>query len=94
VKHTALDATIDALAVARLTHLIQQDEVWPLPELRSVYRRAVGDSRLVDLVDCPWCLSPHLAVAVLVARARAPRVWGWVAKAAAASYVTGKLESL
>lgn len=93
-RQPALDAAVDALAIARITHLIQQDDVWPLPEVRAAFLRKVGDSRLQDLIGCPYCLSPYVATAVLVARARAPRVWGWIAKAAAASYITGKLESL
>lgn len=44
------------LAVHRLTRLVQDDEVWPMPELREAYLRRVGETRWADLASCPWCL--------------------------------------
>jgi len=87
------ESAVDALAVARLTHLLQDDEVWPVRELRNAYLARVGDSRWADLATCPWCLSMWLAGGVAAARAVAPRPWSWIARGLAASYVTGWLES-
>ncbi|MGH9287106.1 MAG: DUF1360 domain-containing protein [Acidimicrobiales bacterium] len=84
---------VDALAVARLTHLIQQDTIPPLPALRRAVTDRWGDRAVTDLVDCPWCVSVHVAVMVALARARFPRAWPWVARVLAASTVAGHLGS-
>lgn len=89
-----LDVAVDAIAVARLTRLWQHDEVWPVLEAREAFLAKAGDSRLADLASCPFCASWWIALAVGVARARWPRAWGWVARALAASEVTGQLAHL
>jgi hypothetical protein len=94
VTQTPADVAVDALAVARLVHLLQQDEVWPILELREAFERRAHGSRWLDLSTCPYCLSMWVAAGVAVARAVAPRPWSWAARALAASYVTGKLEDL
>jgi len=85
---------VDALATARLTRLIVKDEI-----TRHV-RDAVLDrlepdpahpSRLAYLIQCPWCASPYVAVAVVAARRFVPRLWGPVAAVLAFSEVTGFL---
>jgi hypothetical protein len=88
------EAVVDALAVARIVHLFQQDDAWPFFEIRNGFLGRVGDSRWADLASCPFCLSVWVAAAVAVARTVAPKPWTWLARVLAASYVTGKLESL
>ena len=90
----AAETAVDALAVARLTHLLQQDEVWPIRELRDAFEARARGSRWLDLSTCPYCLSVWVAAAVTVARAVAPRPWSWIARGLAASYLTGKFEDL
>jgi hypothetical protein len=90
-EHTATEMLVDALAVHRLTRLVQDDEVWPMPELREAYLRRVGDSRWADLASCPWCLSMWFAAAVVLARHRWPRAWPWIARVLASSAVAGHL---
>jgi hypothetical protein len=87
------EAVADALAVARLTRLLQHDEVWPVREARDAYRRAAGNTRWADLADCPWCLSVWLAAAVLGARIALPRAWPLIARGLAASELAGHLTS-
>lgn len=85
------EALIDALAVARLTRLVQQDTVPPVLEVRERLLARYSDRRWVDLLDCPWCLSMWIAAAVAVARWRFPRAWPWVARVLAGSAVVGQL---
>lgn len=149
---TPFTATIDALAVSRLTRLIGRDSFPPVAKARArwharhpiegpatgglfwlstnpgpervegalqtremspvrdgegswtidgrtvlrAYRRdgevtILEPSPLGEVVVCPWCLSPYVAVAVLAARRFVPRLWGPVAAVLAASAVTGLL---
>lgn len=90
----ATETAVDALAVARLTRLVQDDEVWPMPELREAFLAKVGDSRWADLESCPWCLSIHMAGLVAVLRWRFPRAWSVAARVLAGSQVTGTLAGL
>jgi hypothetical protein len=74
VKPTnAVELIVDALAVHRLTRLAQDDEVWPVPELREASLRRVGDGRWADLASCPWCVSVWIAGGVVAARLLFPR---------------------
>lgn len=91
---SATEAAIDALAVARLTRLLQEDDVWPVLELRRWWLGQVGDSRWGDLALCPWCLGLHVAVLVVLARRAWPNGWPWVARALAGSAVAGHLAQL
>jgi len=92
VKPTsAVEVVVDALAVHRLTRLVQDDEVWPMPELREAYLRRVGDSRWADLASCPWCLSVWIAGGVVAARLLFPRAWPWIARVLAGSATAGHL---
>lgn len=47
---------------------------------------------LVELLRCPWCLSVWVGAGVVAARALCPRVWDPIARALAASEVTGLIE--
>jgi hypothetical protein len=91
---SVLEVAVDALAVHRLTKLLQDDEVWPVRELREAYLARVGDTRWADLATCPWCLSWWVALAVIAARHRWPRAWPWIARALAGSAVAGHLAHL
>jgi hypothetical protein len=82
---------IDALAVFRLTKLLQNDTIPPLPALRQAYMRRYGATPWGELVDCPWCLSMWLGGLALLADRVSPRVWGLVSRVLAASAVTGLL---
>ena len=90
---------IEALAVARITRLVQQDRV-PVGWLRDRVKARAWKSHdaslaksdepyVVELLECPWCMSVWIALAVIVLR----RVPGWplLARALAASYVAGFL---
>jgi hypothetical protein len=94
VAVNATETVVDFLAVARLTRLAQDDEVWPLPELRAAFLAKVGDSRWADLTSCPWCASFHLAAVVALLRWRYPRAWSVLARVLAGSAVTGHLAEL
>ena len=87
----ALDTALDLLAVHRLTKLAQDDEVWPVRELREAFLRRAGDSRWADLATCPWCAGMWLAAGVAVARWRFPRIWSVFARILAGSAVAGHL---
>jgi hypothetical protein len=85
------ELAIDALAVHRLTHLIQEDEVWPVKEIRDFYVLSTGQSRWSDLASCPWCAGMWLAALVALLRWRFPRAWPVAAKVLAGSTVAGLL---
>lgn len=82
---------MDALAAHRIVRLIQRDTLPPLPELRHQAELALDGSELVELLDCPWCLSPWVATLIGVARTIAPRWWGRLARILAISTIVGLL---
>lgn len=82
-------AAVDALATYRLTKLLQQDDLPPLPKLRRVLFVRYGARPVGQLLDCPWCLSVWVGALVVLARRVYPRVWDPVAAVLAASAVTG-----
>lgn len=85
---------IDALATYRLTRLLQQDSLPPLPAVRDALMARVGSTPASELLDCPWCLSVWLGAIVVVLRRVCPRLWDLVAPALAASAVTGLLSQV
>lgn len=89
-----VETVIDALAVARLTRLFQEDDVWPVLEIRKAYLAEAGDSRWADLVECPFCLGIWIAAGVVAARYLWPRGWPIVARILAGSAVAGHLGQL
>lgn len=89
-----VEVVVDAVAVHRLTHLLQRDEVWPVRELRERFEAWAGESRWADLSTCPWCLSMHVAAVVAVARRVFPRAWPVVARVLVSSAVAGHLAHL
>lgn len=82
-----LDWTTDALATYRLTRLIVEDQV-AAPIRNAAYKR-YGNKGIGYLVECPWCTSAWVGLAVATARRVAPRTWGLVAQALAFSAVAG-----
>lgn len=88
-----LETLVDALAVHRLTRLVQDDDV-PFGPVRELLLDLGRDRKVTELLTCPWCLSVHVAVLVLVLRRTIPRSWPWIARALASSSVTGLLATL
>lgn len=86
------DLALDALATFRLSKLIVDDVILDGPRNRFVDRMtAAGHPKLVWLAGCPWCVSPYVAVAVIVARRVFPRAWPACARVLAFSAVAGIL---
>jgi hypothetical protein len=85
----AVDTAVDALAVFRLTRLLQVDEVPPMPAVRKAVLDRIATTPWGQLVDCPWCLSVWVGLLVAVARRATPRVWGALSFVLASSAVTG-----
>ncbi len=85
-----LEALLDALAVDRLTRLVQDDDV-PFGPPRELLLDLGGDRKATELLTCPWCLSVWIAAAVVLARHRWPRAWPWIARALGGSAVAGHL---
>lgn len=88
------ELAVDALAVHRLTHLLQHDEVWPALEAREAFEGWAGDTRWADLATCPFCLSVWIGAGVVVARRLFPRAWPVLAKVLASSAAAGHLARL
>jgi hypothetical protein len=88
---TGAELALDALAVYRLTVLLQKDVLPPLPRLRDAVMRRWGAKPVSELVDCPWCLSVWLGAVAVVARRATPRLWAVLAGLLASSAATGLL---
>jgi hypothetical protein len=95
---------MQAAAAYRITRLLQEDQLPPLPRLRErMNDRLVADfdavnsgepgatlrAELIYMVNCPWCLGFWVSVAVLLADAIAPRLWRPLATALALSAAVG-----
>lgn len=81
----------DALATHRLTKLIIDDKI--TEDFREkVWEKHPPDTKIGYLVTCPWCVSMYVGVGVAVLRVAAPRAWGVLSKALAASTVAGLIE--
>lgn len=89
----ATETVVDMLAVARLTRLIQEDEM-PVGAARELVLDMYPDAKATQLLVCPWCASPWLAALVALARWRYPRAWPVIARCLAASAVTGHLAEM
>lgn len=91
---SGLRFAIQALAAYRLTRLVQEDDLPPMPWLRDrMWDRQQKDldDLLAKLVQCPWCLGFWVSAGVLVADALVPRLWRPLATALALSAVVGHL---
>lgn len=88
---------VQAAAAYRITRLIQQDQLPPLPRLRERMNDVLTredpptalQGELIYMVNCPWCLGFWVSVAVLIADAVAPRLWRPLATALALSAAVG-----
>lgn len=89
---SALHLGIDLLAAFRVTRLVTADDI-TAPLRDAVERRAhrVNSDRAAEFIVCPWCVGMWVAAGVTIARRRAPRQWGWLARVLATSAVTGLL---
>lgn len=85
---TWLEATVDALAVYRITRLVVADKVTE-PVREKVWESRDAESGLGYFVTCPWCVSFWVGAGVVAARQFAPSAWEPVARTMAASAVTG-----
>jgi hypothetical protein len=85
-----MDYAVDALAVYRVTRLVQEDTFPPVEAARAaVMKRVSRDGAVEELFTCTWCMSVWVAAAVFLARRFAPRAWRPLAFIMAASAVTG-----
>lgn len=92
-RPSALDVLVDIAAVYRVTRAVTRDSV-PLTRIpRDAVRRRWPDSDAATLVTCDWCVSVWAGFAVTAARALTPRAWDPIARALAASAVTGIVAS-
>ena len=90
---SALDVAVDCLAVARLTKLLQDDEV-PVGAAREWLIDVYEGTKLQTFLECKWCASLWFGAFAVYARHRYPRLWPLAARALAASQVTGQLAQL
>lgn len=96
-----MTVVVDALATARLTRLALDDLVTEPLRARIVEwaGRSVHDTtgmhaahpRVLDLLNCPWCISVWIGAGVVAARRLAPDVWDPVARLLAYSAVAGEV---
>lgn len=91
---------VQTAAAYRITRLLQQDELPPLPALRRKLNEVAASNdpsttkgkikdELLYMFECPWCLGFWVSVAVLAADAVAPRLWRPLATALALSAAVG-----
>ena len=91
-----LDAAIQVGAAYRLTRLVQEDALPPMPAVRDAMdERLVADpdDLLATLITCPWCLGFWMVVLVMAADALVPRLWRPLATALALSAAVGHLRT-
>lgn len=82
----ATETVVDFLAVARLTRLVQEDEV-PFGPARELVLDLYPDAKATELLRCPHCLSIWMGAFVVLARHRWPHTWPLIARALASSTV-------
>lgn len=82
---SALDLTVDALAVFRLTRLAGEDTIFDRPREWAVMN---GPDWARDLLTCPHCLSIYMGAGAVVMRTMAPRLWKPLSRVLALSALT------
>lgn len=91
----AVTATIDALAVYRITRLIVSDTLFDEPRRALLERLDASESpvagKMAEGLDCPWCVSVWVGGGVLAFKASAPRAWRALSFVLATSAVAGIL---
>lgn len=83
------DLAVDALAAHRLVRLAQRDTLPVIARWRGGVLSSHPEHPLSELLTCPWCLSIHVAAAVVAARWMAPRWWAPIARVLAMSSAVG-----
>lgn len=87
----ALSIVVAALAVARITRLVTEDQI-AVGLRRWVVQRWGEDSAASYLVHCPWCVSIYVGLGVMPPAVLWPNKWVIMGFAfLAASMVTGLL---
>jgi hypothetical protein len=86
---TSTDLLVDALAVFRLTKLVNDDEIFADVRDKLLDRFHPEDTKIGYLITCPWCVSIYAGAAAALARELAPRQWDVVARMLAFSAATG-----
>jgi hypothetical protein len=91
-RSNATLAVVDALAVARVVRFLQQDTLIDKQrhQLQDWLARH-GHYKAMELLDCPWCLSVHVAAAWTALRIIAPRLATPIGTALASSYAASAL---
>jgi hypothetical protein len=85
----------EVLAVARIVRLIQTDSITEHPRKKTLdWLYAHKRYRLMELLDCPWCASVHVAGALLVLRTVSPRLHAIAVRIMAGSYAASLLTEL
>jgi hypothetical protein len=83
---------VDALATYRLTRLLVSDGIADRPRQALLHRCAErGHTKLVELIECPWCTGFWISVVAVGARRVAGRRWAPIGEALALSAVAGLL---
>jgi len=78
----------DVLATYRLTKLVMEDKI--TEDLRFlIYSKLPSDSKLVYLLNCPWCVSIWAGLVIFTLRKVSPDTADIVSGLLAASAVTG-----
>lgn len=89
------DLVITSLATYRLTKLVIDDEILREPREVVLSRLYASDSALAQkaayLLTCPWCVSIWAAGGLLLLKVVSPGAYALIARALAASAVTGVL---
>ncbi len=89
---TPTDATVDALAVYRLTRIIVDDEIVEDQRQQAIAWLDRHDMEKVSyLIGCYWCSGFWVSIICALIRSRLPRLWRAVRWPLAASAVTGIL---
>lgn len=83
-----INLAYDLLATYRIVRFIQSDHFPAMEVLREETRENCSDY-VVNLLDCPWCLSVYVAVVVVACRQLFPDQWGPIAKVLTFSAATG-----
>lgn len=82
-----LDSVTEVLAVARIVRLVQTDSIADRPrKVAADWLYGHKRYRLMELLDCPWCASVHVAAGLLVLRALCPRLHAALVRIMAGSY--------
>jgi hypothetical protein len=91
----AQSTLIDVAATYRLVRLIQVDSITePARDSVATWLLKHDHHKINELLSCPWCLSPYVALGVTIARALSPRIWSIAARVLAFSATTGVITEL